>query len=65
MPDEKNIREHLHDHQKYPATKEELLENCNNLSDLNAEDRKWFEETLPLGTYLSDEDVLLALGMTS
>ncbi len=57
--------DHLKSHQKYPATKAQLVAECNNLSDFDAEDKKWFMDTLPEGTYNSAEDVTKALGMTA
>lgn len=54
--------DHLRNHQTYPASKDDLVKECNNLSDFSAEDKKWFEENLPEGTYNSAEDVMMALG---
>jgi len=56
---------HLKEHQKYPATKKDLVESCQKLSDFSAEDKKWFEENLPEGTYKSAEQVMSALGMNT
>ena len=53
--------DHLKNHQKYPATKEALLAECNNLSDFSEEDKKWFTEKLPEGNYNSAEEVMTAL----
>lgn len=63
MKDIKNILQHLRDHQDYPATKEELVKACNQLSDFSIEDKKWFEQNLPEGTYESAGDVIQALGL--
>ena len=63
--DEKHVREHLASHVKFPATKADLLKACNDFSDAAAEDKKWFTDTLPDGTYASADDVLKALGMTA
>lgn len=54
---------HLKEHQTFPATKEQLVETCNNLSDFSEEDKKWFMEKLPEGTYKSPEEVAKAVGM--
>ncbi|MBI2032970.1 MAG: hypothetical protein HYT10_00680 [Candidatus Levybacteria bacterium] len=62
MHDKKMAMEHLQNHQSYPATKAELVAECNNLSDFSAEDKKWFEENLTERTYNSSEDVMNALG---
>ena len=62
----KNIKDavaHLKDHQTYPASKAELVESCNKLSDFSKEDKKWFEEHLPEGTYESAQEVVMALGV--
>lgn len=54
--------DHLKNHQTYPATKVQLLAECDNLSDFSAEDKQWFTEKLPEGTYNSAADVTKALG---
>ena len=64
MKDMKNAMMHFKDHQKYPATKAELVESCNKLSDFSAEDKQWFEQNLPEGTYNSAEEVMKAIGMS-
>lgn len=58
-----NVMSHLKDHQKYPATKTELVKECQGLSDFSVEDKKWFEDNLPEGTYKSAEEVASALNM--
>lgn len=60
----KNIKSaiaHLKKHQEYPATKEQLVKACNELSDFSKADKKWFKESLPKGTYHSPEEVMRAL----
>jgi len=59
----KNAIDHLKQHQTYPATKEELVKECNELSDFSAEDKEWFIKNLPAGTYKSADDVIGALGL--
>lgn len=54
---------HLKEHQKYPATRDELVAECDNLSDFSEEDKKWFMDKLPEGTYESADAVLKALGI--
>ncbi len=54
--------DHLRNHQTYPATKEELVKTCNQLSDFSKEDKRWFMENLPEGTYESPDEVMMALG---
>ncbi len=63
MKDMKNAAMHLKQHQTYPATKQQLVESCNKLSDFSEEDKKWFESNLPEGSYKSPEEVMQALGM--
>lgn len=63
MKNVKNAMDHLKMHQSYPATKEELVAECNSLSDFSKEDKKWFESNLPEGTYNSAEEVMQALGL--
>ena len=52
---------HLRDHQKYPATREELLASCNDLVDFSNGEKRWFADHLPEGTYKSAGQVLKAL----
>lgn len=63
MKDVANIEKHLREHQKYPATKEELIETCNQLGDFSEEDKQTFMDKLPDGTFNSAEEVMMALGM--
>lgn len=65
MKDIKNAIDHLKTHQKYPATKEQLIEECNKLSDFSQEDKKWFMDNLPDKTFSSPDDVIQALGWTT
>lgn len=55
-------KQHIRDHATYPATAADLKEACNNLSDFSAEDKQWFMDTLPDGTYNSADEVMKALG---
>lgn len=64
MKNKKGAIDHLKNHQKYPATKTELSKECDNLSDFSAEDKKWFMDTLPEGSYESAEKVMEALKLT-
>lgn len=63
MQNVKGAMDHLKMHQKYPATKAQLVAECNNLSDFSEEDKKEFMEKLPEGTYATAEDVMKAFGM--
>jgi len=44
---------------KYPATKTEVV---SHVKGIKADDKKWFEQTLPEKTYESANDVITALG---
>ena len=61
MKDIKNAIAHLKEHQTYPATRAELVKTCNELTDFSDEDKKWFEDNLPEGSYSSEKDVFKAL----
>ena len=63
MQDKKGAIDHLKNHQKYPASKSELMAECDNLSDFSDEDKKWFSDKLPRGTYNSADEVIKALGL--
>ncbi|MBI2337760.1 hypothetical protein HYU95_01115 [Candidatus Daviesbacteria bacterium] len=63
MQDTKGAIDHLRQHQTYPATKDELVKECNELSDFSKEDKEWFEKNLPEGNYKSADDVIAALGL--
>lgn len=62
MKDIQNAIMHLKTHQSYPATKEDLVKECMDLKDFSADDKKWFMEHLPEGSYDSAEEVIQALG---
>ena len=63
MQNTKGTMDHLRDHQKYPATKGELVEACNKLSDFSDRDKKEFTDKLPDRTYNSAEEVIRALDL--
>lgn len=63
MNDKKGAIKHLKEHQKYPATKEELTAACYGLSDFSEEDKKWFTEHLSDKTYKSADEVIKAVGL--
>ena len=53
MDDTKGVIKHLREHQEYPATKEEMVAECDGLSDFSDEDKEWFTDNLPDRTYKS------------
>jgi len=57
----KDIEGHLRNHQKYPATRAQLISACFDLKDFSPEEKKWFIGTLPDRTYGSADEVLAAL----
>lgn len=59
--DSEGLKHHLADHVKYPASREQLIESCNNMADVPAADKELFSKTLPAGTYKSAQEVMTAL----
>jgi hypothetical protein len=60
-PDMKQVETHLKQHQTYPATRAELLAQCQGLSEFKDGEKAWFAAHLPEGTYKSAADVLKVL----
>jgi hypothetical protein len=60
-PDMKKVESHLKEHQKYPATRAELLESCKGLVDFSDAEKTWFADHLAEGSYKSAADVMKAL----
>ena len=63
MQNIKGTIDHLKNHQKYPATREELIKECDDLSDFSVEDKKWFVDNLPSKSYNSAEEVIMTLDL--
>jgi len=57
VSNKKGAISHLKDHQMYPATRDDLIAECNGLSDFSKEDKMWF------GNYASANQVISALGL--
>lgn len=57
MRDTDKFKQHLREHMTFPATKQQILESCENLSQDNfsEEDKKWLIDNLPEGEYSSAE----------
>ncbi len=53
--------DHIKNHTEYPATSQALVAACNNMSEVGNEDKEWFGNTLPEGTYSSPDDVVKAV----
>jgi hypothetical protein len=60
-PDLDKLGQHLREHQKYPATRAELLASCKGLVDFSSAEKRWFAEHLHAGTYGSADEVLKAI----
>lgn len=54
---------HINDHITYPATKEEIIAACQDMSDASDEEKKMVADKLPAGTYNDAGEVKMALGM--
>jgi hypothetical protein len=58
MQNTKGAIEHIKDHQKYPASKKELIAACDDLSDFSAEDKAYFVTHITRDKYNSADEVL-------
>ncbi len=61
MKNKEGLLKHLREHIKWPATKQELADACNKMSDIAEEDRETFRKNLPDGTYKDADEVAKAL----
>ena len=64
MQDKKNAIDHLNNHQKFPATKEDLIKECDDLLDFSESDKQWFKKHLMDKTYQTADEVIKELGLT-
>ncbi len=53
--------EHAKKHVTYPATKAQLVQACNIISDIPKADKEWFEKNLPNKQYSKPVEVFAAL----
>ena len=58
----KSMMDHIKTHTKYPATKVDLVKACSNMMEFSQDHKKWFEQSLPAGSYKTPNDVTKALG---
>lgn len=58
----KEVMSHVDSDVEYPATKDDLVKACDNMSDVSEGAKKWFMEKLPEGTYANAGAVKQALG---
>jgi hypothetical protein len=61
-PDMQRVAQHLNEHVKYPATRQQILDACAQTKEFTAAEKAWAAAHLPEGTYASADDVLKALG---
>lgn len=52
---------HLKNHVKYPASKQQVVATCNNMSDVPVADKDWFSKNLSDGNYRGADEVVSAL----
>lgn len=55
------VKTHIREHLTYPATKQQLIQACNDMSEVPRSDKQWFETNLPEGTYQTADEVIKAL----
>lgn len=63
MDDMKDMKEHLATHVKYPATKQDIIKACNDMSHIPEDHKKLFIDKVPEGTYQNADQVAKAAGM--
>jgi hypothetical protein len=63
LADQKTFEDHIRNHITYPASSAEIHAACAKEKDVNAADKKWFDQALPDRTYASADDVLKAVGL--
>lgn len=52
---------HIKNHVNYPATRDQIVQACNNMSDVPSKDKDWVSKNLPNQTFGGPEDVMNAL----
>lgn len=57
------LTEHIEKHVSYPASKQDILMACDNMSDASAEDKQMMMDKLPDMTFQTADEVKAALGM--
>ncbi|OGG00886.1 hypothetical protein A3D78_01775 [Candidatus Gottesmanbacteria bacterium RIFCSPHIGHO2_02_FULL_39_14] len=63
MQNKQGTIDHLRTHQSYPATRADLIKECNDLADFSDTDKAWFVTHLSEGSYNSADEVIKALGI--
>lgn len=59
----KEVMSHVDSDVSYPASKDDLVKACNDMSDVSEGGKKWFMDNLPDKEYLSPGEVKQALNM--
>ena len=59
------ILTHLQRHVVYPASRKEIIEACNMMTDIPQNDKEWFEKNLPDWNYRNADEVLRAVELVS
>jgi hypothetical protein len=52
---------HIKNHITYPASTQQVIDACNNMSDVPDEDKEWVARSLPNQTFPGPQDVVNAL----
>jgi hypothetical protein len=60
-PDMKKVAQHLREHVKYPASRQQVLDACADTEEFTTAEKAWAAAHLPEGTYASADDVLKAM----
>ncbi len=61
MTNLKTDLEHIKRHITYPANKTQVIQACNNMTDVPSADKEFVTKSLPDQTYKGPEDVVRAL----
>jgi len=59
----KKYGEHIGQDVMYPATCNDIITACNGMSEFSKQEKTWFAENLPHGTYNSADAVKRAVGV--
>jgi len=56
------VMKHIDNDVSYPASKDDLVKACNDMSDVSEGDKKWFMDKLPDQQFQNADEVKHALG---
>ncbi len=54
---------HIGDDVSYPASCNDLVAACSNMSEFSGEEKEWFSKALPHGSFNTADDVKRAVGV--